>query len=709
MRWGLTTSILLVLVGCGKVDPADFDTVPPITTAVPPPGAFAIAPTAVNLVSNEATTIYYTTDGTEPTLASTAAASPLAIRTITDGTTITFFAVDEAGNQEVVQRATYSFDGAGPGPVTGLSATEDASNDVTVRWTNPTDPDFAAVVVTRGIRGDTPFAPSVGMRFAVGDEVAPGEQVIYVGADTSLVDAEAVPGFNLYSVHPVDAAGNYGARAGVYGTNSFAETRVASLSVQLSPLPAVTVTTQPQLLGVTASADFDFAAQRLTVHLTLDNKSARVLHSPKVVVDTISQGVLGNATATLQGRRYLAFGPAGLGAQRQATRDLVFTGVTGAMDPIQLDLRIETSPMLVLGVSNFLRLGDAVPTARLTDGAPITPQVQLPCANGIAGGCNYTEGVFTRDGRRLLIGDGRRAAVVAIDTTDLTVGGSDELSRRGFVDSVALSPDGQTVYAVYNDNVHRQLNGGPPGPGNQGASLLGSPSNVQLVELDAFSLRERRRLEVVTASTGGRDTRVRGHRLTLSADGTRGALALKNAEEVLHLDLTSLTVLRRVPVESGSVNGRVRYGVLSPDGARIFVAYRGVPGRLDVIDTSTYAITPLPLTAPAVSANPGDLIFGPTGRLYFSRKNVAAGEASLIILNLTTMTQTPRLNGGRIMGLDFSPDGAIAYAADGNAGVVRAFSTTTDQEVDTDGVAGNGLTAIPAGIARAHTLVVSPL
>ncbi|MBP6841534.1 MAG: chitobiase/beta-hexosaminidase C-terminal domain-containing protein, partial [Kofleriaceae bacterium] len=112
MRWGLTTSILLVLVGCGKVDPADFDTVPPITTAVPPPGAFAIAPTAVNLVSNEATTIYYTTDGTEPTLASTAAASPLAIRTISDGTTITFFAVDEAGNQEVVQRATYSFDGA---------------------------------------------------------------------------------------------------------------------------------------------------------------------------------------------------------------------------------------------------------------------------------------------------------------------------------------------------------------------------------------------------------------------------------------------------------------------------------------------------------------------------------------------------------------------------------------------------------------------
>lgn len=80
------------------------DTVAPVTTASLLSGTYASVQ-SVKLTSNDATaTIYYTTDGTQPTTASARYSSPLAI---SKTTTLRYFAMDLAGNPEAVQSQTY--------------------------------------------------------------------------------------------------------------------------------------------------------------------------------------------------------------------------------------------------------------------------------------------------------------------------------------------------------------------------------------------------------------------------------------------------------------------------------------------------------------------------------------------------------------------------------------------------------------------------
>ena len=75
------------------------DTTPPITTAGPSAGSYSLVPFSVSLVSNETTTIYYTTDGSTPTTGSLVYTGPIQIPVATS-TTINYFAVDVAGNTE---------------------------------------------------------------------------------------------------------------------------------------------------------------------------------------------------------------------------------------------------------------------------------------------------------------------------------------------------------------------------------------------------------------------------------------------------------------------------------------------------------------------------------------------------------------------------------------------------------------------------------
>lgn len=81
-----------------------FDTAAPTTTASPAGGSYASAQT-VTLSANETATIYYTTDGSLPTAASTVYSAPL---TLSGSTTIRFFAMDSAGNKEAVRSETYT-------------------------------------------------------------------------------------------------------------------------------------------------------------------------------------------------------------------------------------------------------------------------------------------------------------------------------------------------------------------------------------------------------------------------------------------------------------------------------------------------------------------------------------------------------------------------------------------------------------------------
>ncbi len=80
------------------------DTTPPVSTAGPVAGTYAVAPD-VTLSSNEPATIYYTIDGSTPTTASAVYVGPIRVAT---NTTIKYFAVDTAGNIESVKSGTWT-------------------------------------------------------------------------------------------------------------------------------------------------------------------------------------------------------------------------------------------------------------------------------------------------------------------------------------------------------------------------------------------------------------------------------------------------------------------------------------------------------------------------------------------------------------------------------------------------------------------------
>lgn len=91
-------------------DQGTFDFTPPVTTASPPGGIVGTTQT-VTLSANEPATIYYSTNGTEPTTESSQYVSPI---TIISTTTLKFFAVDTAGNIEQSKTAAYIFDTTPP-------------------------------------------------------------------------------------------------------------------------------------------------------------------------------------------------------------------------------------------------------------------------------------------------------------------------------------------------------------------------------------------------------------------------------------------------------------------------------------------------------------------------------------------------------------------------------------------------------------------
>jgi hypothetical protein len=79
------------------------DTTSPVTTADPPGGTHTAA-VSVTLTPDESATVYYTNDGTTPTESDYTGkgAGPLTGIAISENTTLMFFSVDTAGNEESV-------------------------------------------------------------------------------------------------------------------------------------------------------------------------------------------------------------------------------------------------------------------------------------------------------------------------------------------------------------------------------------------------------------------------------------------------------------------------------------------------------------------------------------------------------------------------------------------------------------------------------
>src|SRR5207245_1974661 len=82
------------------------DTTPPTVSASPVSGIYTSAQ-SVTLTASEPSIIYYTTDGSTPTISSTSSPSPISGISISTSTTLKYFAKDTAGNSGNVVTASY--------------------------------------------------------------------------------------------------------------------------------------------------------------------------------------------------------------------------------------------------------------------------------------------------------------------------------------------------------------------------------------------------------------------------------------------------------------------------------------------------------------------------------------------------------------------------------------------------------------------------
>jgi hypothetical protein len=170
------------------------DKTPPATIAAPPGGRY-VSLTEVTLTSSEGATIYYTTDGSPPTLASSSGASPVTVTGIFDGTLLRFFALDASGNAEPLRLEIYGID---PDPPVVTPTPPGGSYPLAPLVLLTTD-EPATVYYTTDGSDPTTSSPS-GIDTAIVNEIRDGTVLKYFAVD-DLGNAGAIEQ-QFYTVDP---------------------------------------------------------------------------------------------------------------------------------------------------------------------------------------------------------------------------------------------------------------------------------------------------------------------------------------------------------------------------------------------------------------------------------------------------------------------------------------------------------------------------
>ncbi len=114
-----------------------------------------------------------------------------------------------------------ALDETAPDPVTSPTIPAAAATQQTISWTAPgTGVDGGGYMVVRGL-SDPTTAPNVNGIYQVGNTVATGQQVVYIGTSTSFPDLGLTPSTHYYyRIYTVDKAFNYSSFAAIDGTTT---------------------------------------------------------------------------------------------------------------------------------------------------------------------------------------------------------------------------------------------------------------------------------------------------------------------------------------------------------------------------------------------------------------------------------------------------------------------------------------------------------
>lgn len=235
---------------------AQSDTVPPITTASPAGGVYT-QPQSIVLSANESATIYYTIDGSSPTVNSPIYGAPIQIASTK---TLRYFAKDSAGNNELVQTQEYTIASAtadidSPSVPTDVRATAVSATQINIAWTRSTDNVAVAgynIYRNNGLIGtvvsneftDTGLTQGVTYRYTI------------AAFDTASNSSARSGEVSATTQYPTTASGYYGS-ATTTG-NTITVPAIATTAIPANQIATTTASSLPAqmpLVGATASVN----------------------------------------------------------------------------------------------------------------------------------------------------------------------------------------------------------------------------------------------------------------------------------------------------------------------------------------------------------------------------------------------------------------------------------------------------------------------
>lgn len=651
---------------CWPYDPTD--ETPPVTTATPPGGTVIAAPFYVLLESDEPATIYYTLDGSEPTTDSTSEVSPAEVFDIPDDGELKFFAVDLAGNEEAVNTAAYTIDQDPPGPVTDLGAVTGA--DVSLTWQNPGDADFAGVLVVRSGGLPSSFVPEPGTAYTEGQMVGGGQDVAFVGDASDFVDSAPRGGAGYYAVWAYDDVLNYSTLEQTVSDIVPVEIpQDGALEIDTSGL-TVTVTKQPRDFFIEGGdVTYNPNSEELKFTLEVTSLVGRYVHNMKLATKSFSQGlIVAGTTGIFDNKPTMYFGPQSTPAGSSFSRTIKAAGVAG--DPPIVNMTFELSEHPTARVGGGKRTNDPIGLSD-TSGSGFgqglnCPSQFMPVADGMRSQCNMGGGYLTADDRWLYVAFASHPVLLKYDMETLSPVLGVELSTDvGRALEVVPSPDGTHLYVTVQNGRHRRT-----GTSTSYIKTQGFNGDIELVKLATETLEVIDRVTLFTAATMGD---ARG--LSITADGTQGAVALDRLSQVVHLDLENMVVLQAID----TTETRPRVATITPDGTSIYVFYNQSTDG-EIFATSDYSSTTLPILAGGTSQRVGNAIFGPDGRLYLARKPFD-GSSALVIFDPSDPVnlQTGLFPGNQLFAVTMGPDGQTLWGK--TDGQIKAVDIATDMPI----------------------------